>query len=125
MSARTGLPQAEAEKRVNDVITEAKNYAEAARKFTRASLLWLTLSLFLGAFSASLAAIEGGQLRDGRWKGVMWRGGYRTNNRRLIWALSCFGFWEFRFRFCSCSYCSRADESIEHPVELIGDGAAG
>lgn len=79
VSARTGLPQAEAEKRVNDVITEAKNYAEAARKFARASLLWLTLSLFLGAFSASLAAIEGGQLRDGRWKGAMWRGGYRTN----------------------------------------------
>ena len=79
VSARTGLPQAEAEKRVNDVITEAKTYAEAARKFARASLLWLTLSLFLGAFSASLAAIAGGQLRDGRWKGVIWRGAYRTN----------------------------------------------
>ena len=79
VSARTGLPQAEAEKRVTDVITEAKNYAEAARKFARASLLWLTLALFLGAFSASFAALEGGQLRDGRWKGVMWRGGYRTN----------------------------------------------
>jgi hypothetical protein len=79
VSARTGLPQADAEKRVNDVITAAKDYAEAARKFARASLLWLTLALFLGAFSASLAAIEGGQLRDGRWKGVVWRGGYRTN----------------------------------------------
>ena len=79
VSARTGLPQAEAEKRVNDVITEVKAYTEAARKFVRASLLWLTLSLFLGAFSASLAAIEGGQLRDGRWKGVVWRGAYRTN----------------------------------------------
>ena len=78
VSARTGLPQAEAEKRVNDVITEAKAYAEAARKFARASLLWLTLSLFLGAFSASLAAIEGGSLRDGRWKGVIWRGAYKT-----------------------------------------------
>jgi len=79
VSARTGLPQIEAEKRVNDVITEAKAYAEAARKFARASLLWLTLSLFLGAFSASLAAIEGGQLRDYRWKGVIWRGAYRSN----------------------------------------------
>jgi hypothetical protein len=77
IAARTGLSPADAEKRVNDVITEAKNYAEAARKFTRASLLWLTLSLFLGAFSASLAAIEGGQLRDGRWKGVIFRAGYR------------------------------------------------
>lgn len=79
VSARTGLAPADAEKRVNDVITEAKNYAEAARKFTRASLLWLTVALFLGAFSASLAAIEGGQLRDGRWKGVVFRGGYHTH----------------------------------------------
>jgi hypothetical protein len=77
VATRTGLSPADAEKRVNDVITEAKNYAEAARKFTRASLLWLTLSLFLGAFSASLAAIEGGQLRDGRWRGVIFRAGYR------------------------------------------------
>lgn len=79
VSARTSLPQADAEKRVSDVTTELKNYTEAARKFARASLLWLTLSLFLGAFSASFAAIEGGQLRDGRWKGVIWRGAYRTH----------------------------------------------
>lgn len=77
VAARTGLSQAEADKRVNDVIADAKTAAEAARKFTRASLLWLTLSLFLGAFSASLAAIEGGQLRDGRWRGVIFRAGYR------------------------------------------------
>jgi hypothetical protein len=29
--------------------------------------IWLTLSLFIGAFSASLAATEGGGLRDGTW----------------------------------------------------------
>ena len=77
VSARTGLPQAEAEKRVNDVITQAKAYLEAARKFAMQSALWLTLAMFLGAFAASLAAIEGGQLRDGRWRGVIWRGAYR------------------------------------------------
>ena len=71
------MPQAEAEKRVNDVITQAKAYLEAARKFAMQSALWLTLAMFLGAFAASLAAIEGGQLRDGRWRGVIWRGAYR------------------------------------------------
>jgi hypothetical protein len=30
--------------------------------------IWLTLSLFIGAFSATLAAMEGGGLRDGTWK---------------------------------------------------------
>ena len=29
--------------------------------------IWLTLSLFIGAFYASLAATEGGGLRDGTW----------------------------------------------------------
>jgi hypothetical protein len=29
--------------------------------------IWLTLSLFIGAFSASLAATEGGGIRDGTW----------------------------------------------------------
>ncbi len=71
VSARTGLPQADAEKRVNDVIAAAKEAAEEARKFTMASALWLTLAMLLGAFSASAAAIEGGQLRDGTWRGVV------------------------------------------------------
>jgi hypothetical protein len=29
--------------------------------------IWLTLSLFIGAFAATLAATEGGGLRDGTW----------------------------------------------------------
>jgi hypothetical protein len=29
--------------------------------------IWLTLSLFIGAFSAAAAAMEGGGLRDGTW----------------------------------------------------------
>jgi len=67
VAARTGLPQAEAEKRVNDVVTEAKAAADKTRKAAAQFSLWLTASLLLGAFAASLAAVEGGQLRDGTW----------------------------------------------------------
>lgn len=67
VARRTGLSQADAEKRVTDVITEAKAAADTARKGAARLSLWLTLSLVLGAFSASLAAMEGGKLRDSRW----------------------------------------------------------
>jgi hypothetical protein len=65
VSARTGLGQADAEKRLNDVITQVKADLDAARKAAMQLAIWLTLSLFIGAFSASLAATEGGGLRDG------------------------------------------------------------
>jgi hypothetical protein len=32
--------------------------------------------MFVGAFAASLAAIEGGQLCDRRWRGVFWTRAY-------------------------------------------------
>jgi hypothetical protein len=67
VAARTGLSQPDAEKRVNDVITQAKTDADAARKATASLAFWLTASLLLGAFCASLAATEGGGLRDGTW----------------------------------------------------------
>ena len=67
ISARTGLSQADADKRVNDVLTQAKTDLDAARKAAMQAAIWLTLSLFIGAFSASLAATEGGGLRDGTW----------------------------------------------------------
>ena len=67
VSARTGLSQADAEKRVNDVVTQVKADLDAARKAAMQTAIWLTLSLFIGAFSASLAATEGGGLRDGTW----------------------------------------------------------
>ena len=68
VAARTGLSQAEADKRVNDVVTQIKADADAARKATVALAFWITASLLLGAFCASLAATEGGGLRDGTWK---------------------------------------------------------
>ena len=68
VATRTGLSQADAEKRVNDVVTQIKADADAARKATAALAFWITASLLLGAFCASLAATEGGGLRDGTWK---------------------------------------------------------
>jgi hypothetical protein len=67
VAARTGLSQVEADKRVSDVINEAKAAADAARKAAVQLSLWLTVSLLFGAFAACLAAVEGGQLRDGTW----------------------------------------------------------
>jgi hypothetical protein len=68
VAARTGMSQADADKRVNDVVTQVKADADAARKATAQLAFWLTASLLLGAFCASLAATEGGGLRDGTWK---------------------------------------------------------
>jgi hypothetical protein len=67
VSARTGLSQADAEKRVNDVVTQVKTDLDKARKAAMQTAIWLTLSLFIGAFCAALAATEGGGLRDGTW----------------------------------------------------------
>ena len=67
VAARTGLSQADAEKRVNDVVAKAKADLDSARKAAMQTAIWLTLSLFIGAFSATLAAMEGGGLRDGTW----------------------------------------------------------
>jgi hypothetical protein len=67
VAARTGLSQADADKRVNEVVTQAKADLDAARKASAQLAFWLTASLLLGAFCASLAATEGGGLRDGTW----------------------------------------------------------
>ena len=67
VAARTGLSQADADKRVNEVVARAKADLDAARKATAQLAFWLTASLLVGAFCASLAATEGGGLRDGTW----------------------------------------------------------
>jgi hypothetical protein len=67
VAARTGLNQVDAEKRVSQVIAQAKSAADSARKAGEQFALWLTASLLFGAFSASLAATEGGGLREGTW----------------------------------------------------------
>lgn len=76
VASRTGLAQADAEKRVDDVYARmqadaqkakaaAKDAADKARKSAATAALWLTVSLLFGAFIASLAATFGGRLRDG------------------------------------------------------------
>lgn len=76
VAARTGMAPADAEKRVDDVYArmtaaaekakaKAKDVADKARKSAATAALWLTVSLLLGAFVASLAATFGGRLRDG------------------------------------------------------------
>jgi hypothetical protein len=67
VAARTGLPQADAEKRVTEVTNQVKSDLDKARKNAAQLALWLTAALFIGAFSAALAATEGGGLRDGTW----------------------------------------------------------
>lgn len=68
VEASTELNQADAEQRVSQVIVQTKSAVDSARKTGARFALWLTASLLFGAFSASLAATEGGGLRDGTWK---------------------------------------------------------
>jgi hypothetical protein len=63
------MSQADAEKRVNDVIVEAKAAADRARSGAAKLAFWMAAALLFGAFAASLGAVEGGQLRDGTWNG--------------------------------------------------------
>jgi hypothetical protein len=67
VATRTGLSQDDAEKRVTEVTNQAKAATDAARKAAAKLSLWLAASMLAGAFAASLAATEGGRLRDERW----------------------------------------------------------
>jgi hypothetical protein len=64
VAARTGLSQADADTRVSNVINQAKTDLDNARKAAAKLSLWLTASLLIGAFAASLAATDGGYVRD-------------------------------------------------------------
>jgi hypothetical protein len=64
VSERTGLSQKDAAQRVSDVVAQARQAADAARKATGRLLLWTFLSLLIGAFCASYAATIGGRQRD-------------------------------------------------------------
>jgi hypothetical protein len=73
VAARTGLPQAEAERRVNDAVVHAKKAADETRKATMKLTLWLAASMLAGALAAMLGAVEGGFLRDEKWYEPGWR----------------------------------------------------
>ncbi|MBZ9658282.1 hypothetical protein LB523_04445 [Mesorhizobium sp. ESP-6-4] len=71
VASRTGLPQADAQKRVDEVLAsveDAKNKAKAAadkaRKASATTALVGALSLVIGAFIAAVAGVLGGRQRD-------------------------------------------------------------
>jgi hypothetical protein len=67
VARRTGLTQADAEKLVNDVVTQAKSDLDKARKAAAQLAFWMAASLLVGAFAASIAAAEAGAFRDRNW----------------------------------------------------------
>jgi hypothetical protein len=71
VAARTGASQADAQKRVENVIArekaavaKAKQAADATRKATSELAIFTALAMLIGAFIASVSAAYGGSLRD-------------------------------------------------------------
>ena len=71
IAARTGISQQDAEKRIDDTMTQmkaaadqAKQAADAARKVSAKSSYFLFFSMLIGAFIASAAGAVGGRQRD-------------------------------------------------------------
>jgi hypothetical protein len=64
VASRTGISQPEAEKRVNEVVENARQDADLARKAFAYLSLWMFIALLSGAFCASFAATIGGRQRD-------------------------------------------------------------
>ena len=75
IAQRTGMSQADAEKRVTDTFTRmqtkakdaevtARDAADKTRKASAYAALWIFVSLLVGAFVASLSATYGGRRRD-------------------------------------------------------------
>jgi len=64
VAARTGISPEEAQKRVNEVIVNARQAADTARKSARNLALVAAFSMLIGAFIAGVAAKIGGHHRD-------------------------------------------------------------
>jgi hypothetical protein len=64
IAARTGISQADAKKRVDEVVTRAQQEAEAARKAAARTSFLTALAMMIGAFVACAAAALGGHERD-------------------------------------------------------------
>jgi hypothetical protein len=71
VAIHAGVPQGDAQKRVDDFIasamaaeTKAKAAADAARKAAAQAAIYTALSMLVGAFIASVAGALGGRLRD-------------------------------------------------------------
>ena len=74
VAERTGLPQAEAEKRVDQAYADAKEALEKARKATVLSALGTVTALLVGLLAAWYAAQRGGHHRD------------NNSPARLVWS---------------------------------------
>jgi hypothetical protein len=77
VAARTGVSQADAEKRVDDVIakvkaaeTKARQIADATRKAGAYLSIFTGVTMLIGAFIAAASAALGGRHRDEDWR---WR----------------------------------------------------
>ena len=77
VATRTGVSQADAEKRVNDVIakvkaaeTKARQIADATRKAGAYLSIFTGVTMLIGAFIAAASAALGGRHRDEDWR---WR----------------------------------------------------
>jgi hypothetical protein len=75
VAVRTGLSQADAEKRVNDVIAQVKapeadvrQAADAGRKAGAYLSIYTGVTMLIGAFIAAVAAALGGRHRDEHWR---------------------------------------------------------
>jgi hypothetical protein len=71
VAARTGVSAAEADKRVDEFVTDtlaavtkAKAAADTARKAAAQAAIYTALAMLVGAFIASVSAALGGRLRD-------------------------------------------------------------
>ncbi len=64
VAARTGISEDEAQKRVDEAITNARQAADTARKAARDLALVTAFSMLIGAFIAGVAAKIGGHHRD-------------------------------------------------------------
>ncbi len=64
VAQQTGLSEADAQARVDQVVTAAKHAADKARKATAYAAMMTALSLLVGAFIAAAAGALGGRYRD-------------------------------------------------------------
>jgi hypothetical protein len=64
VAARTGISQADAQTRVDDVVLRAREKADATRKAAAATSLLTALAMMIGAFVACAAAALAGHERD-------------------------------------------------------------
>ena len=92
VASRTGISQADAQKRVDDVINKEKadaakvrQAADTARKSASAVSIFTALSMLIGAFIACVAAAYGGSLRDNTFTKL--RAGCREAAGAFSWVI--------------------------------------